>query len=51
MNLADGKAGTLLLFVVRNDLFFRHETDLLGEYAATKRYKKRYKRRFPRDRI
>jgi hypothetical protein len=35
MNLADGKAGTLLLFVVRTDLFFRHETDLHGEYAAT----------------
>ena len=51
MNLADGKSGTLLLFVVRNDLFFRHETDLLGEYAATKRYKKRCKRRFPRDRF
>ena len=51
MNLADGKAGSRLLFVVRTVLFFRHKIDLLGEYAAAKRYKKRYKRRFPRDRI
>jgi hypothetical protein len=40
MNLADGKAGSRLLFVVRTDLFPRHKFDLLWRIRRCKALQK-----------